>query len=440
MSRTVQSVVLAVMSMITTMLPCSVAAAPLEAATAKVDITPPLGLTMYGFASRKTGATGVLDPLMARVLVLAAGDTRLALVVLDLGEPPASGWIDRLRADAAANNKIAHVIVAATHTHSGPDIRAAYPPAASPDWESAALSKIEHALAEASGRVVQARIGTGYGTVLIGHNRLREEPNGTITWFERNNTMVPTSPVDPTVAVLRLDRLDGTPMAVLVNYACHPVVFGPDNLQYSADYPGVMARVVEQEMGSDTVAMFLQGGDGDINPFYAVHPVNEDAVGRRDWTGERLGREAARVARAIKTEAAPDASLDYAEDVMDFDLRWNPDKYRPERRQPWGAAKEPRSGNQSRPSVVRAPVDTLLIDKRIALVTLPGEPFVDYQIDWRNRCPVHDAFFLGYADDSGSRPRRVRRRQQRHLRSARRRRPHRGSRNRENLRDAGTPA
>jgi hypothetical protein len=106
------------------------------------------------------------------------------------------------------------------------------------------------------------------------------------------------------------------------------------------------------------------------------------------------------VARAIKTEAAPDASLDYAEDVMDFDLRWNPDKYRPERRQPWGAAKEPRSGNQSRQSVVRAPVDTLLIDKRIALVTLPGEPFVDYQIDWRNRCPVHDAFFLGYANDS----------------------------------------
>ena len=29
---------------------------------------------------------------------------------------------------------------------------------------------------------------------------------------------------------------------------------------------------------------------------------------------------------------------------------------------------------------------------------VPGEPFVDFQIDWRNRCPVKDAFFLGYAN------------------------------------------
>jgi len=44
------------------------------------------------------------------------------------------------------------------------------------------------------------------------------------------------------------------------------------------------------------------------------------------------------------------------------------------------------------------PVATILINKRIALMTMPGEPFVDFQIDWRNRCPVRDAFFLGYAN------------------------------------------
>jgi len=45
-------------------------------------------------------------------------------------------------------------------------------------------------------------------------------------------------------------------------------------------------------------------------------------------------------------------------------------------------------------------VAVILINKKIALMTVPGEPFVDYQIDWRNRCPVRDAFFVAYANDA----------------------------------------
>ena len=43
-------------------------------------------------------------------------------------------------------------------------------------------------------------------------------------------------------------------------------------------------------------------------------------------------------------------------------------------------------------------VTTLLINKRIAFMTMPGEPFVDFQVNWRGRCPAPDAFFLGYAN------------------------------------------
>jgi len=380
-------------------LPAGAAAAGLEAGAARVDITPVSGLGMYGFASRKGGATGVLDPLMARVLVLEAGEKRLALVVMDLGRPPAGEWIRRLREKAAETSGISCVLVAATHTHSGPRIRDEYPPKEAPDWESLVLEKVGQAIDDAHRRRVEARIGTGYGTVLIGHNRLRPEPDGSVTWFERNNTMVPTSPVDPTVAVLRLDDAGGRPIAVLVNYACHPVVFGSDNLQYSADYPGVALRMVDGELGSQPLAMFLQGGDGDINPYYAVHPLEQDAARMRDWTGERLGREAARVAKAIRTEPAPDASLDYREDTLDLDWRWNAGKLQEAVRQSRGpeaaAALERRAAEG-----LHAPVATVLINKRIALMTMPGEPFVEHQIDWRNRCPVRDALFLGYANGS----------------------------------------
>lgn len=377
--------------------PPPAAGGSLKAGVARVDITPPLGLTMYGFDSRKGGATGVRDPLMARVVVLEVDQKGLALVVLDLGEPPAPAWIARLRENAAKTSGVSTVLVTATHTHSGPSIRDEYPPREAPDWESAVLAKVGHAIEEAHQHAVEARIGTGHGSVLVGHNRLRLESDGTITWFERNNTLVPTSPVDPTVSVLRLDAADGAPIAILVNYACHPVVFGADNLQYSADYPGVMTEVVEREFGGQGLAMFLQGGDGDINPYYAVHPLDQDAVRMRDWTGERLGREAARVAKAIHTEFVPSASLDVSEDVLDFTLRWNREKLMDAARQARGpaaaAAVERRYAEG-----LHAPAAVVLINKRIALMTMPGEPFVDFQIDWRTRCPVPDAFFLGYTN------------------------------------------
>ena len=376
-------------------------AAALKAGASKVEITPPTGLPMYGFASRKGGATGVRDPLYARVLVLEAGEQRLALVVFDLGTVFAPPWIARLRATARERDGISYVLVAATHTHSGPDIRDQYPAPTPPDWETPVLTKVEQAIDEAHQHAVPVRLGVGYGVAYIGHNRLRVEPDGSVTWIERNLTKVPTAPVDPTVTVLRVDSADGKPLAILVNYACHPVVFGSDSREYSADYPAVTLRTVEQAFGSSSdsqpMAIFLQGGDGDINPYYAVQPLEQDAVGMRNWTGETLGRVAARVATGIHTEGAPDTSLDFAEDVLDFQLRWDSEKFRAGLLRSWGpgAAAE---FDRRRQQGFHLPVAAVLINKRIAIATMPGEPFVDYQIEWRRRCPVADCIFMGYSN------------------------------------------
>jgi len=376
--------------------------ATMKAGAAKVDITPPLGLKMYGYGGRKEGATGILDPLYARVLVLEAGDQRVGMVVCDLGRPFAPAWIERLRRDAKEKYGISYVVQAAIHTHAGPEITDDYPPLQGPDWETPVLEKIENALGEAEHGAVEARLGTGYGAAYIGHNRLREQPSGRFGWFMVNPTMVPTAPVDPTVSILRIDDASGKPLAILVNYACHPVIFGPDNRQYSADWPGVMDSTVERAFASEgsgaaPICFFLQGGDGDINPFFAVTPLEQNAVGRRDWTGNRLGEEAARVAKKIVTKPEPEASLQFTEDLLDMHLRWNPEKFRAAILTSWGqeAADD---FDRHRKQPLRLPVATLLINRRIAFMTLPGEPFVDFQYDWRNRCPVPDAFFMGYSN------------------------------------------
>jgi neutral ceramidase len=375
----------------------SLPGATLRAGVAKVDITPPVGVPMWGYTLRNS--TGTLDPLYARVLVLEVGEERLALVALDLGRCFGHDSLERLRAAVRQSSGISYLLAAASHTHSGPVVQDAYRNG-TPAWETAALDKIAQAVADAHQHAFEARLGTGYGVAYIGHNRHRANRDGTVTWFEHNPTQIPTAPVDPTVAVLRVDTADGRPLAVLVNYACHPVVFGPDNTQYSADYPGVMTKTVEQALGGQPLCFFLQGAPGDINSYYAVIPLKENAAGRRDWTGEELGKEAARVAKEIRTEAVAEPSLDFTEDMLNLHFRWNAEKFH-KAALASGEATDPRAFDAYFPSTApeqQFPVATVLLNRRIALMGVPGEPFVDFQMNWRARCPVSDCFFLGYAN------------------------------------------
>src|ERR1700722_19517101 len=93
-------------------------AAEMKAGVAKVDITPPLGVHMWGYFDRLTGAEGILDPLYARVLVLETAGQQLAYVDLDLGRTFGPASLDRLRAAAKKDSGIDNVIVQATHTHA----------------------------------------------------------------------------------------------------------------------------------------------------------------------------------------------------------------------------------------------------------------------------------------------------------------------------------
>jgi neutral ceramidase len=366
----------------------------LKAGVAKADITPPPGIALWGYSDRKGPATGLRDPLYARVLVLEVGSRRLALVTVDLGRsfgPASLRWLRN-----AVHGDVSLVVVAASHTHSGPVIQDEYP-SGTPMWEKSALESIAKAIVEARARLTDVHIGTGYGVILIGHNRLRINSDGSVSWFERNLTQLPTAPVDGTVSVLRLDTAAGQPLAILVNYACHPVIFGSDNLRYSADFPAATARTVEDAFADRPLCFFLQGAPGDINPYYAVTPMEEDALDMRDWTGQMLGHEAVRIAKDIHTQADAYPDLQFAEESLTVQLRWDPEKWREALIAVFGPG-----GLQTFPrrsaGEVQLAIATVLINKKIAILTMPGEPFVEYQLAWRQQCPVQDAFLLGYAN------------------------------------------
>ena len=92
----------------------------LEAGVATIEITPPVGVKLWGYQLRKDPSTGVLDPLYAKAVVFDDGETRAALVSLDLGRTPPDEYISRIRNMVKEKFQIEQTLLAATHTHSGP--------------------------------------------------------------------------------------------------------------------------------------------------------------------------------------------------------------------------------------------------------------------------------------------------------------------------------
>jgi hypothetical protein len=167
--------------------------------------------------------------------------------------------------------------------------------------------------------------------------------------------------------------------------------------KYSADFPGVMCRTVEAAFSDQPMCMFLQGAAGDIDTYHTNVPAEQDPLAKLKWTGERLGREAARVAEAIRTEPPPEASLDFREDLVAAKWRWAPGKFEEVMRKLNPRALGPYYMADVKPEL-RLPVATVLLNRRIAMMGWPGEPFVEFQMDFRARCPVDDCLFLGYAN------------------------------------------
>lgn len=223
----------------------------LRAAAGVVNITPPAGTWMTGFALRIEPAVGVHDPLLARALLLEAGTTRLLIVSCDLlGLAP--GTVAEVRRAIAARGvaPAGNILLACTHTHSGP---ACMPMRGvlghvNEAWLAEALQKVVALAADLPARLSPARLAHASTTVgQIGYNR----QDG-------------AHPVDEELIALTVESPDGAPIATVVNYATHPVVLGPSNRLFSGDFPGAATRHLERLSGG--VGLFLQGACGDVDP------------------------------------------------------------------------------------------------------------------------------------------------------------------------------
>lgn len=358
------------------------------------DITPAAGLPLWGYSDRHGPATGTLDPLMLHAVVFRANGTTAALVSADLGRPPMKDVMQTIR-ERAASLGVPHVFFTVTHTHHAPEMDVPNAPHA-----DAVRDATLEAIADAVDGLHPARIGVGSTTFDIAHNRRRMLDGGRCAMLWRNEGRLPTEPVDREATLIRLDAADGPPLAVLVHFACHPVVMGPSNRKYSADYVGELRRLVQSASGCPCI--FLQGACGDINPYLDKTPV--DAGG--EDAARNVGEQCARAVLAALPEITPGSShgakVAFQQKAIPVGTRW--DLNDPEQHRTVFEAHGGRSGlfgrylDSATPELA-VPLSVLLLNNDLAFVGMPGEIFVQYQLDLKAKSPVRCALVCGYTGE-----------------------------------------
>ncbi|MGE0757331.1 MAG: hypothetical protein AB7F89_21965 [Pirellulaceae bacterium] len=400
-----------------------------RAGTAEIDITPSSPMPMWGYGARhQLLATGVRDALLAKAVVIEAGGTRLGLVGLDLGRSLGEPHLARIRAAIRDQAGVEWLVLSGSHTHHGPVLELKDAPGKGQGTYDAAVRfvpelerRVIEVIVQAASRLQPARWGWSSSPVDFNRNRhARVEPK----------------PRDPELTVIRLDDLQGQPLAVLVNFSAHPTLLDAVDLRWSADYPGAMRRHVEQVLGASCV--FLQGAAGDLSP----QTASEDHLGPDDprWAdlvldadqaaaiqaawkfsdadlpqrqrniqaaefrmesfGRRLGGEVVRLARQCTPHTPERPSVRGKYQTFDFGSRVN--FHNPALRVLFGFAFFPELAAAAAADFpdnrVPAQLTTVLINDELALVGGSGEFFCSHALRLKERSYAVKTLFVGYCN------------------------------------------
>jgi neutral ceramidase len=238
-----------------------------QAAVGRVDITPPVDTPMGGYGTPLDGVTrravGTRNPLWARAVALwDSGRPHVLLCTDVLGWATDAATQVRQRLAGATGIPESQLILTSTHNHNGPAL-----PGVGDPWLEYGLTDTT-ALGDYEEFLVDVVIGLVLD--LLGGDRIPATVDYQVTAasFSANREDLPYTETDVPVLVAR--HLDGSPLAVVFGYGCHPVCSGGQNL-WDGDYPAAAAAVIDAAL-PEGMGVFLPGPAGD-----------QDPVGERGW-------------------------------------------------------------------------------------------------------------------------------------------------------------
>lgn len=248
-----------------------------DAGFAEADITPKLGgkpVYMAGFGQDRK-AVGVRDPLMARAVVLRQGDTRIAMVSVDL---VGFGYPQVLQVRRQLPG-FTYVLVSSTHNHEGPDTIGLWGPTpftsgVDPAYITHVQEQIVKAVreADAAARPTTTRIGTARAPELLHDGR---KP------YVKHDELVAVHFIDP-----RTSQSSG----LIVQWNCHPETLADKNTQLSSDFVGPTVKYLSERYHCPVV--YLTGTVGGLMTSLDVEIKDEKGKVLADGTAEKTDRYA----------------------------------------------------------------------------------------------------------------------------------------------------
>jgi len=387
---------------------------------ADANFTPPPGLPLMGNFRTDYAARGVHDPLFARAIAFEdSKGARAAILSLDLC------MLDRVnvaRIRECVRSRCGlpgeNLLVAATHTHSGPaPMRLGSLPKCDDADIEKFLCKAAEAVPAALANLQESQLMAGSTSErwLSFNRRLLAKDGATrMNWeqLDPGTVVRALGPIDPELRVLAVER-DGRPLAAAVNFGLHPAILAGDNWLYSADYPGYLIEALERLCGPPFFTAFWNRCCGNVNHLDYSDPLQ----GRGYQEAQRIGYALAIAARQALDAAAPAGggpvmvSRELVElkrlAISDEQARWCravlgrspkapgqvdglPDEY-------YAVTRLAMYEKQHMPDAVEVMAIRL---SDIGIVGLPGEMFCEYGIDIEKRSPAAHTFVIELANDA----------------------------------------
>jgi neutral ceramidase len=359
----------------------------LRAAAVKVDITPQSPQWLMGYAPRKS--TGVHDRIFHRIIAIDDGTTQIYIASSDLCLFSPEVY-DEVAEDLERETGIARKQFwwTVTHTHSAPEIG---PPGvyksllkgrSDHEWDREYTKLVKDSLITAvkqsRSAPEPARLLTGSGTSNANINRRAKDFDGTISLG-----LNPDGPVDRQIGLIRLEKPDGTPIALAVNYALHGTVLSGQNQLISGDAPGIVSAYLEDKLGG--VVAFLNGAAGNAAPIYSVYPDPKAGhLGEfRVLLGDHVLEANAHLSPVSDTKLQLDEIV--VETPLKAGLEWPSELSRYSRVDASGHV------------LVRLPVRFLRIGDTM-MWSAPVELFSEISIKIRSQSPFMYTFYAGYTN------------------------------------------
>jgi hypothetical protein len=373
----------------------------MQVGVARIDITPdgPIRLAGYG-ARSKEEAKDVIHRLSAKALALGSDAQRPSvLITADLVGVP---WRITQKLTEQLSQKMgidpAQLVICASHTHGGPEVGnllnilqfrgdrmsdsllALDQLIHIAEYTEQLSQKLEKVALEALQNRKPANVAWGQGQALFAANRRSQG-----------------GPVDVALPMLRITNPDGTPRAILVNYACHGTTFDGIN-KINGDWIAEAQNIIEAKHPGVTALVAL-GCAGDANPnkrssleaakahgqevsdnvdkllTAQLQPLTTPPVGKMKWIKLPFAK--------VPTVAGL-IELTKGNLGNDYQARLELDRVL-------------RGG--SIPTGVNYLIQTWNFDNKMVMVNLPGEVVADYSVRLKDELGAEHLWINAYAND-----------------------------------------